>query len=96
MRKRTRKDINQNEIVSAFKTLGCTVLDLHLVGGGCPDLLVGVNGLNLLIEVKSGKNTLRQNQIDWAANWNGQSAVVNTVDDVISIVNAWRSKAVLI
>jgi len=54
MRRSARTDSNQAAIVAAFRDLGCSVFTLHTVGRGFPDLAVGCNGLNLLIEVKDG------------------------------------------
>jgi len=31
---------------------GCSVVDLSGIGGGCPDLLVGLNGKSVLVEIK--------------------------------------------
>jgi Holliday junction resolvase len=54
MRRAARTDSNQTEIVAILRSLGCSVQMLHAVGAGCPDLLVGVAGQNLLIEIKDG------------------------------------------
>lgn len=50
-----RVDRNQKDIASALTAAGCTVQLLHMVGGGCPDLLVGVHGFTWLLEVKAEK-----------------------------------------
>jgi Holliday junction resolvase len=60
MRRAARVDRNQSEIVTALRSLGCSVQPLHTIGSGCPDLLIGIDGQNLLIEVKDGaKKTKR-------------------------------------
>ena len=54
----SRVDANQAEIVAAFRAAGATVLHLHSIGHGCPDLLVGYQGRNLLVEVKTADGKL--------------------------------------
>ena len=34
--------------------MGCTVQHLHTIGKGCPDILVGIKDINLLVEIKDG------------------------------------------
>lgn len=94
MRIRARKDRNHPEIVRAFRELNCSVLDLGQIGGGCPDLLVGVRGRNLLVEVKDGeaipsKRKLTPDQEEFFATWRGSKVVVETVDDVVTMVRAF-------
>ena len=84
-------DANQAVIVDALRDMGCTVQLLHKVGQGCPDLLVGFRGANLLIEVKDGKKPpsarkLRPAQVEWHAGWKGQVAVAESVDDALRII----------
>ena len=88
-------DGNQSEIVAAFRAMGCTVQLLHRVGEGCPDLLVGCSGINLLCEVKDPRKPpsarkLNERQQRWHGEWRGQRCVVETVDDVAALVNATR------
>jgi len=54
MRRAARIDANQPAIIAALRSIGATVQPLHAVGGGCPDLLVGLRGRNILMEVKDG------------------------------------------
>ena len=87
-----KTDNNQAEIVKTFKAMGCTVQDLSSVGSGCPDLLVGVSGINLLIEVKNPetRGKLEVNQILWHDDWRGQVQVVKSSEHAIKIVNFVR------
>ncbi len=39
--RRGRQDANASAIITALKRCGASVVDLHAVGGGCPDILVG-------------------------------------------------------
>lgn len=86
-----RTDANQTEIVEALRLVGCSVQPLHTVGKGCPDLLVGRSGLNVLIEVKDGSKppsarTLTPDQEIWHDNWRGQVTVVSSVHEALQAV----------
>ena len=47
-----KRDANHAGIVAALRSAGCSVLELHAVGDGCPDLLCGARGRDYLLEVK--------------------------------------------
>ena len=90
MRRAARVDANQPEIVAALRKLGFSVQPLHSVGQGCPDLLVGMRGVNLLIEVKDGAKppsarALTPDQVEWHSAWCGQVCVAKSVEDVLAI-----------
>ena len=91
MRRAARTDANHAEIVKAARKMGCTVLDLSGVGSGCPDLLVSIQGKNLLIEVKDSAKPpsarkLTPDQIKFHAAWKGPIAIVESVADLIEII----------
>lgn len=91
MRQRARVDGNHAEIVQALRAAGCTVLHLHQVGAGCPDALVGIDGRNLLLEIKDGskppsRRALTPDEAAFHASWRGQIAVVSTVDEALATV----------
>ena len=98
MRRAAKVDSNHCDIVQAFLRLGCSVQDLHRVGGGCPDLLVGIAGrVNILVEIKqpakrkARQGGLQDNQVEFMKSWRGWPiAVVYSVDDVVQLVNATR------
>jgi Holliday junction resolvase len=84
-------DDNQKEIVKALRTLGCSVQHLHSVGAGCPDLLVGYKGFNILLELKDGNKSpsrqkLTPDQIIWQRDWRGHVNVVNSSEQAIIAV----------
>lgn len=86
-------DANQGEIVQALRGIGCTVQPLHTVGKGCPDLLCGYRGHNVLIEVKDGSKPqsarkLTPDQVDWHGSWAGQVHVAASVDEALGVI--WR------
>ena len=84
-------DRNQSEIVDALRKVGATVQPLHTVGKGCPDLLVGFRGRNILLEVKDWKaaksdRVLTPQQVDWHGGWKGQVAQIETVDAALAVL----------
>lgn len=95
---RCRKDLNHDEIVSAFKKLGCCVIDLHKVGHGIPDILVGAHKCWHLVEIKNtkqhyGRKGLSQRQRRMNEEMGGAILVVTTLDDVQRLCNEWRVAA---
>jgi len=91
MRRAARVDANQREIVAALRQAGVSVQPLHTVGKGCPDLLCGVWGTNLLIEIKDGQKVpsarkLTPDEAAWHQSWRGQVAIVESVDDALRLV----------
>ncbi len=86
-----RVDDNQALIVKALRKEGMTVQHLHAVGKGCPDLLVGFNGKNALLEVKDGNKPpsareLTPDQKIWHHNWHGHKCVVSDIESAIKEV----------
>jgi hypothetical protein len=89
--KAARIDPNQTVIVKELLRAGCTVQSLAAIGCGCPDLLIGIHGLNLLIEIKNpdsvrGKKGLNDVQKKFHSFWRGQIATVYTVEDALRVV----------
>lgn len=86
------KDKNHGAIISAFRSLGCSVLILDVSTAGAPDLLVGRNGADILVEVKPDtalkRHALRPAQEAFAAAWKGRWVdVARNLDDVARIAN---------
>ena len=95
MRRRGKTDGNHTQLADAFRAAGCTVQSLADVGDGCPDLLVGISGRNLLVEVKDGRRPpserkLTPDQVEWHGKWRGQVATVKGVDEALALVNQVR------
>lgn len=101
MRRAARVDENQSEIVAALRYAGASVLLLHQVGGGCPDILVGLSrecqrcGLestyNYLVEIKDGEKVLSKQKLtpdeqEFFDNWRGQVEVARSIDEALRIV----------
>ena len=90
-RKLHRRDTNQEAIVYVFEKMGAAVFQLDQVGNGLPDLLVGVNGFNLLVEVKSAKGKLTAAQHIFFDEWHGQKIIIRTIDEAITLIQKYRS-----
>ena len=90
---RARVDANQAKLVALFRKLGFSVQHLHAVGKGVPDLMLGANGVNHLVEVKDGTKApsarvLSPAQVAWHAEWKGQVAVIESEESAL----AWAAR----
>jgi hypothetical protein len=90
-RRAAKVDANQSAIVAALRKMGCSVLPLHTVGQGCPDLLVGYDAVNFLLEVKDGDKapsaqSLTPDQVLFHDKWLGQVGVVNSPEAAVKYV----------
>lgn len=88
-------DANQKDIVAAFRARGASVALTHNQGKGFPDLVVGFQGVNLLVEVKDGakipsKQKLTRDEREWHDAWRGQVCIVNDVDQVEPLLRMCR------
>jgi hypothetical protein len=90
MRLRARVDRNQAEIVEALEQVNATVLHLHQVGKGCPDILVGYRGRNYLIEIKApGHGTdLTEDELAFHISWSGQVDVATSPEEALRVIGA--------
>ncbi len=96
MRRASKVDRNQSEIVAALRRVGVTVQPLHAVGQGCPDLLCGFRGRNILIECKMPKTgKLTADQVEFHGGWKGQVAVALNADAAIAIVMGLQLRGVV-
>lgn len=101
MRRASKVDSNQPEIVNGLRQSGESVLLLHQVGGGCPDILssgirkcpscgYGMVG-NFLIEIKNGNSSPRDQRLTedeqaFFDGWRGQVAIARTIEEALRIV----------
>lgn len=91
MRRAAKVDANQADIVKALRQAGASVLCLHRVGQGCPDLLVGKNEVNLLMEIKDGSlpaswRTLSPDEAEFFTTWRGQVKLVKSVEEALEVL----------
>ncbi len=92
VRRAAKIDANHAEIVGAFRKFGCSVLLLHHVGNGCPDICVGKNRKTVLVEIKDGSKPpsareLTKDERKFHDEWKGSVFVVGSLSDVIALVN---------
>jgi hypothetical protein len=88
-----RPDANHNQIADAYRSLYCSVFDSHACGLGFPDLVVGIGGVTVLVEIKSEDGELRASQNLFIRSWRGSKVeVVRTTEDVIAHVQRVRSR----
>ena len=87
MRRAAKVDGNHSEIVAEFRRLGASVQSLAAVGKGVPDLLVGYQARNILVEVKMPKGKLTPDQQAWFSAWlGGRPLVVSSAQQVRAIL----------
>lgn len=92
MRRAAKVDRNQAEIVKALRQAGASVLCLHTVGQGCPDLLVDFRGKTRLIEIKDGDlppsaRKLTPDELRFSAFWTGPLDVVMSPEEALDAIN---------
>jgi hypothetical protein len=92
MRRAARKDANHNDIADLFIAAGCSVADTSQLGKGFPDMVVGLCGINVLVEVKDGgkvpsKQKLTDDEFKFFHNWRGWVAVVRDSKDALNIIS---------
>jgi hypothetical protein len=94
--RRQRSDSNQKELVALYRQLGCSVLVLSMTES--IDLLVGVVGVNDLVEIKDGDKPLSARKLtkeeaDFQDEWKGRKVVnVKSTEEVIAHVERLRGK----
>jgi len=81
-----RVDANQAEIVDALRKAGATVQDLHEVGKGCPDIMIGWLGYNILMEIKAPGGKLNKREQEWHDTWRGQVVVVHSIEEALEVL----------
>lgn len=95
MRQAARTDTNHRAIVTALRTAGAQVLDLHGVGNNCPDLLVYSNAYGpidgwWLMEIKSGNGKQTAGQRAFAIRW--PVTVVRTPEQALDEIGMFRER----
>ena len=92
MRRAAKIDANHRDIVTVLRAYGASVQTLAAVGQGVPDLLVGYQGRNYLVEVKDGNKSpsrrrLTDDQEAWRETWRGELPyVVRDREDAMAML----------
>lgn len=87
--KAKRKDINQPELEVRLKKLGFSVTSLHALGKGIPDLLLGIMGINIVVEVKHDNAELTEPEKEWHRDWKGQVRIAQSAEEIVLYVANW-------
>ena len=88
-----RTDANHTDVKGWYEALFCSVVDTHEVGHGFGDLLVGIAGINDIVEVKTEAGRLEASQIAFKRDWRGRKpVVVSTQADVLNHVQRVREE----
>jgi len=93
MRRAARIDLNQPDIVQAFRDRGVSVAILAQLGNGILDLLVSYRGFTQLVEVKMPDGKLTGDQIKFMDGWQGAMAIVRDEAGVETVCKFMRSMA---
>ena len=99
VRQRARKDANHGEIIREFEALGCSVLDLSQLPRAL-DLLVGISGCDVRVEVKDGslppsKRQLTSEEQEEISQWRGRPPeVVQSLGCVHRLVSRVRRRQI--
>ena len=94
LRRASKIDCNQKEIVDALRKIGASVQSLASVGFGCPDLLIGFRNETFLIEVKKPSKTpserfLNEAQVKWHTTWRGSRVgTVKSIPEAFKFIGA--------
>jgi len=84
MYRAAKRDSNEAHLIEAARAVGATVKQLD--DPGVADLLIGFDGKNYLVEVKSESGTLTAAQEKFFAEWKGQVCVARTADDITRLL----------
>jgi hypothetical protein len=88
-----RIDDNQPALVKQLRQIpGVKVAHTHTIGDGFPDIVVSFRGVNYLFEIKDpskppSRRKLTEDEEKFHSEWTGQIAVVETVTDVLKVIN---------
>ena len=80
MRKAAKRDANEREIIDALEAHGVSVTQLSQEG--VPDLLCSYRGRWFLVEVKSEKGKLTEDQADFMSKHDAWVTVARSKEDV--------------
>jgi hypothetical protein len=94
MRRVANTDANQKQIVSDLRRCGYSVISLHAIGNGVPDLYVAEstpNGRSWLIEIKTEKGRFEQSQIEFMERWRGPKIhVCRSTEEALAVLQSDR------
>lgn len=84
---RGNTDANQKQIVQDLRRCGYSVISLHGVGSGVPDLLIADSSKYWLVEIKTPKGKLSPSQIAFLERWRGPKVhVCTSTEEVLEVL----------
>lgn len=91
MRLKARTDYNQKLIVEQLRKLGVSVAITSMMGKGFPDLVLGYQNKNFLIELKDGakpksQKGLTMDEAKFFTAWKGQVDKCENLDEICKII----------
>ena len=102
MKRAAKIDINQPEIVAAFRKVGFSVCVTSSQGKGFPDIVIGYESATkgrqtALIEIKNGllppsKRRLTEDEQRFHDNWKGEIFIIESVDQALELANELRMR----
>ena len=81
-----RVDSNQRQIVEGLRKYGASVVCIHTIGNGCPDLIVGHKSRNFLFELKNPGGKLTDDEMKFHWHWKGMIWTIYSLEDAIEII----------
>ena len=83
-----RVDNTQKEIVAVLRKLGASVVHLHTVGQGCPDIAFAYRHQTYLAEIKNGPLGYKftPSQKRFHVTWRAPIALFDSVESVIEFI----------
>ena len=79
-------DENHAQIVEELRALGLSVTSLAKVANGCPDIVVGCEGMNFLFELKMPGKQLNEAEEKWRQTWRGQVNKATSSREVLELM----------
>lgn len=98
MRRASRTDSNHTAVAAQLRTIpGADVIDTHTLGDSFPDLIVGLLGVTVLVEVKAAKGRLSPGQEALQQHWRGGPYLVvreaaGAALEVLRAAEEWRQR----
>lgn len=91
---RIRKvDSNQKRVMQLCRQIpGVSVVTIHTLGKGVPDLILGYKGKNYLIELKDGAKSESRKQLtndekEFHDKWQGQICIAEGIEDILKLID---------
>ena len=91
MRLKARTDYNQKLIVEQLRKLGVSVAVTSMLGKGFPDLVLGYQNRNFLVELKDGakpksQKGLTMDEAKFFTAWKGSVCKCENIDEILKYI----------